>query len=48
MMRGIQALEREMGVPGGFFARLAEQSDWSFIVQLHALIECQGTPKSGQ
>jgi hypothetical protein len=35
----IGALEADMGVPVGFFARLESADDWSFVVQLHALIE---------
>jgi hypothetical protein len=39
VMRDVEALEAEMGVPEGFFKRLAAENDWSFIVQLHALVE---------
>jgi len=36
-------LEREIGIPPGFLARLPEQDDWSFVVKLHALIEAAAT-----
>jgi hypothetical protein len=35
----IDALERELGLPAGFFIELRKDSDWSFIIKLHALIE---------
>ena len=35
----LETLEKEMGVPEGFFKNLGREDDWSFIVKLHALIE---------
>jgi len=36
----IEDLERELSIPAGFFVSLRkEQSDWAFIVKLHALFE---------
>jgi len=39
VMRHVEALETEMGVPAGFFRQLGVEKDWSFIIQLHALVE---------
>jgi hypothetical protein len=35
----IRALEAEIGLPPGFFAGIAREDDWSFVIKLHALIE---------
>jgi hypothetical protein len=32
-------LERDIGVQAGFFERLVEEDDWSFVIKLHALFE---------
>lgn len=32
-------LEEKVGVEAGFFARLYDEDDWSFIIKLHALFE---------
>jgi hypothetical protein len=36
---GIKALEKELSVPEGFFDKLHDENDWSFIIKLHALFE---------
>jgi hypothetical protein len=36
----ITNLEEDLGIPSGFYVKLREESDWSFIIKLHALIEC--------
>lgn len=35
----IDQLEVHLGLPGGFFTKLLDEDDWSFIIKLHALIE---------
>jgi hypothetical protein len=35
----LNELEKELGLPKGFFHRLAEEDDWSFVIKFHALIE---------
>jgi hypothetical protein len=32
-------LERAVGVREGFFHRLVDEDDWSFVIKLHALFE---------
>jgi hypothetical protein len=32
-------VERSVGAPAGFFERLLEEDDWSFVIKLHALFE---------
>jgi len=32
-------LEKAVGVRAGFFYRLLEEDDWSFVIKLHALFE---------
>jgi hypothetical protein len=35
-----QKLERELGMPDGWFRALyKEDSDWAFVIKLHALLE---------
>lgn len=42
--RLVAELERELGVPDGFFARLLlSEDDWSFVIKTHALIEAAVT-----
>jgi hypothetical protein len=35
----ITDLEQDLGLPLGFFNRLGEEPDWSFVIKLHALFE---------
>ncbi|HMB89762.1 MAG TPA: hypothetical protein VKP65_02880 [Rhodothermales bacterium] len=39
----IQHYEEVTGVDSGFFERLLEEDDWSFIIKLHAFIEAVAT-----
>lgn len=39
----VQALEVDLGLPKGFFYSLMRESDWSFIIKLHALVEASVT-----
>lgn len=32
-------LERDLGLPKGFYTKLGQDEDWSFVIKLHALIE---------
>ncbi len=36
---GIKDLEKELSIPEGFFNKLRDENDWSFIIKLHALFE---------
>ena len=36
---GINILEKHIGLENNFFKNLLEESDWSFIIKLHSLIE---------
>lgn len=38
-LRSILGVERDLGLPKGFIARLQEEDDWSFVIKLHALVE---------
>ena len=35
----MESLEADLNLPTSFFQALLEQSDWSFVIQLHALLE---------
>ncbi|MGX7850932.1 hypothetical protein [Pseudomonas aeruginosa] len=35
----VNDLERELGLPKGFFNALVHEDDWSFVIKLHALFE---------
>ena len=37
--QNVQKLMEAIGLPPGFVRSIYEQSDWSFVIQLHALIE---------
>lgn len=39
----INQLEADLGLPNGFFTKLLDEDDWSFIIKLHALIEASVT-----
>lgn len=39
----VGALERRLGLPEGFWARLSDEDDWSCVVKLNALIEAACT-----
>lgn len=39
MDKGILELEQRMGLSSGFFEKLIQEDDWSFIIKLHALFE---------
>ena len=39
----VREFEPELGVPAGFFERLYNEDDWSFVIKLHALIEAAAT-----
>lgn len=36
----LHRLEHDLGLPDGFCLELNEEDDWSFVIKLHALIEC--------
>ena len=35
----IKDLEKQLSIPEGFFNKLHDEDDWSFIIKLHALFE---------
>jgi hypothetical protein len=35
----VRRIEEELRVPTGFFLSLVEESDWSFVIKIHALME---------
>ena len=35
----IKELEKELGLPEGFYFKLSEDDDWSFVIKLHSLLE---------
>jgi hypothetical protein len=35
----IEELEQELGLPKGFYFKLSDDDDWSFIIKLHSLLE---------
>ncbi|WMY09680.1 hypothetical protein [Paraburkholderia phenoliruptrix] len=37
--QAVADLERELGLPKGFFNGLVHEDDWSFVIKLHALFE---------
>ncbi|KUY96147.1 MULTISPECIES: hypothetical protein [unclassified Burkholderia] len=37
--KGVVALMEALGLPAGFYRSIYEERDWSFVIQLHALIE---------
>ena len=39
----IKNLENELGVPDGFFYKLRDEDDWSFVVKLQSLVEAAVT-----
>jgi len=39
LAKRIPKLESKLGIEKGFFDNLAEESDWAFIIKMHALIE---------
>jgi len=39
----INELEKELNLPEGFYNKLSEDDDWSFIIKLHSLIEAAVT-----
>jgi hypothetical protein len=39
----VRQLEKDLGLPDGFFEDLAQEDDWSFVIKLHALIEAAVT-----
>src|SRR6266852_4096201 len=36
----LRNLEHDLGIPPGFCLKLRQDDDWSFVIKLHALIEC--------
>jgi len=38
-LAAVGRIESEMELPNGFFQRLQQEDDWSFIIKLHALFE---------
>lgn len=40
---GIIEFEQKIGLTAGFFKRLLEEDDWSFVIKLHALFEAACT-----
>ena len=43
MDKGILNLEQRIGLPAGFFEKLKNEDDWSFIIKLHAVFEAACT-----
>ena len=41
--KGIQKLELRIGAKKGFFGKIFDEDDWSFIVKLHTLVEAACT-----
>jgi hypothetical protein len=39
----VDIIEHELRLPSGFFAGLASEDDWSFVIKIHALIEATVT-----
>ena len=39
----VEALGKRLGLPGGFFAQLIKEDDWSFVIKLNALVEATCT-----
>jgi hypothetical protein len=35
----VKAFERRLGLPVGFYERLLQEDDWSFVIKLNALFE---------
>jgi hypothetical protein len=40
LTESLTSLERDLGLPEGFCLKLKVEDDWSFVIKLHALIEC--------
>jgi len=40
LVESLEHLEQSLGLPAGFCFKLQSEDDWSFVVKLHALIEC--------
>src|SRR6266568_9608134 len=41
--QNVAALESDFGLSEGFYRRLLQEDDWSFVVKLHALLEATMT-----
>jgi hypothetical protein len=39
LLENVASLEKHLGLSDGFFLRLREEDDWSFIIKTHALVE---------
>jgi hypothetical protein len=39
----LEELEQEIGIPAGFFDKLIDDDDWTFVIKLHSLIEAAMT-----
>ena len=39
LLSSVNALEKDIGIPTGFFNRLLKDDDWSFIIKLNSLFE---------
>lgn len=39
----VAAIERRLGLPTGFYQSLLAESDWAFVIKLHALFEAVAT-----
>ena len=39
----VRVMEKQLGLPTGFFVRLHDEDDWSFVIKLHALMEAAVT-----
>lgn len=39
LLENVASLEKHLGLSDGFFLRLREEDDWSFIIKIHALVE---------
>jgi len=43
MNKSIEQFEKDLKVPNGFYAKLAKEDDWSFVIKISALLETAST-----
>jgi len=39
----VESFERRLGLPAGFYVKVLEEDDWSFVIKLNALFEAAAT-----
>lgn len=39
IFRDVRAFEKKLGLPSGFYVKLLDEDDWSFVIKLNALFE---------